>query len=75
MNSHINILQNKTPPTDVFDEPMAISINNARLRHLASLNLDLENKTVIDIGSGVGHLAQFFVKDNCNVFCFLSVSD
>ena len=69
MNSHINILQDKTLLTDVFDEPMAISINKARLRHLASLNLDLENKTVIDIGSGVGHLAQFFAKKNCQVFC------
>lgn len=63
------IPQDKTLPTHVFDEPMAISINKARLRHLASLNLDLENKRVIDIGSGVGHLAQFFVKKNCQVFC------
>ena len=62
-------LQDKTLSTNVFDEPIAIRINNARLRHLASLNLDLENKTVIDIGSGVGHLAQFFVKNNCKVFC------
>src|SRR3989344_2089990 len=69
MNSHINILQDKTLPTQVFDEPIALNINKARLNHLSSLNLDLNGKSVIDIGCGVGHLAQFFVKSNCEVLC------
>jgi len=69
MNSHINILQDKTLPTQVFDEPIALNINKARLNHLSSLNLDLNGKSVIDIGCGVGHLAQFFLQNNCKVFC------
>lgn len=63
------ILKDTASAINVFDEPIAISINNARLRHLASLNLDLNNKTVIDVGSGVGHLAQFFIKKDCQVLC------
>lgn len=55
--------------TYVFDEPKAILINKARIKHLASLKLDLFNKRVIDVGCGVGYLAQFFVKNNCRVFC------
>lgn len=55
--------------TYVFDHPDAVSINKARLKHLNSLHLDLVNKKVIDIGCGVGHLAQFFIKNNCQIFC------
>lgn len=55
--------------TYVFDQPIAISINKARLKHLNSLHLDIANKKVIDIGCGVGHLAQFFIRNNCQVFC------
>src|SRR3990167_2074877 len=69
MNSHINILQDRTLPTSVFDEPIALKINKARLNNLSSLGLDLNGKSVIDIGCGIGHLAQFFLQNNCKVFC------
>ncbi len=53
--------------TWVFDEPKAIRINKARLKHLGSLGLDFSGRKVIDVGCGVGHLAQFFLKNNCDV--------
>ena len=54
---------------ETFDQPGAIEINRARLAHLASLELPLEGKTVLDVGCGVGHLAQFFVIKGCRVVC------
>jgi SAM-dependent methyltransferase len=50
-----------------FDTPEAVSINRARLDTLASLQLPLNGKKVLDVGCGVGHLAQFFVKEQCEV--------
>jgi SAM-dependent methyltransferase len=39
------------------------------MEHLESLHLQLEEKKVLDVGAGVGHLAQFFVNKSCNVLC------
>jgi SAM-dependent methyltransferase len=50
-----------------FDTPGAAELNRARLTHLASLNLPLRARTVLDVGCGVGHLAQFFVQQQCQV--------
>jgi FkbM family methyltransferase len=46
-----------------------LEINRARLDHLESLGLPLEGRSVLDVGCGVGHLAQFFVGHNCRVVC------
>lgn len=54
---------------ETFDTPAALEINRARMSHLDSLGLPLENKSVLDVGCGVGHLAQFFVDRNCRVVC------
>jgi FkbM family methyltransferase len=52
-----------------FDTPEALELNRARLDHLATLGLPLDGRSVLDVGCGVGHLAQFFVDRNCRVKC------
>jgi SAM-dependent methyltransferase len=54
---------------ETFDQPKYYAINHARLAHLESLQLPLEGKVVLDVGCGVGHLAQFFVNRGCKVIC------
>ena len=54
---------------ETFDTAEAVEINLARLKHLDSLGLDLSGKRVLDVGCGVGHLAQFFVDKKCEVVC------
>jgi 2-polyprenyl-3-methyl-5-hydroxy-6-metoxy-1,4-benzoquinol methylase len=53
----------------VFDSPDALAINTARMEHLGSLGLPIAGRTVLDVGSGVGRLAQFFVDQGCKVTC------
>jgi SAM-dependent methyltransferase len=66
-------LENETIPdgggVETFDTAEATEINRARLEHLDSLGLDLSGKRVLDVGCGVGHLAQFFVDRSCEVLC------
>lgn len=50
-----------------FETESAKAINRARLEHLRSLGLPLERRRVLDVGSGPGHLAQFFVSYGCDV--------
>jgi len=52
---------------ETFDTDAAHAINRARMGHLESLGLALDGKSVLDVGSGVGHLAQFFVGRGCRV--------
>lgn len=52
-----------------FDTDAARAINHARLEHLDSLGLPLEGKRVLDVGCGVGHLAQYFLRRRCEVTC------
>ena len=54
---------------ETFDTPEAREINTARTEHLRSLDLPLKHKTVLDAGCGVGHLAQFFIQEGCDVLC------
>jgi FkbM family methyltransferase len=54
---------------ECFDTPEALELNRARIDHLRSLNLPLRGKRVLDVGCGVGHLAQFFVEQGCDVQC------
>ena len=53
----------------VFDSPDALAINTARMAHLESLGLPIAGRSVLDVGGGVGHLAQFFVERGCKVMC------
>ncbi len=50
-----------------FLEPAALAINKARLSHLASLNLPIENKSVLEVGAGIGLLTGFFEERGCTV--------
>jgi len=50
-----------------FDRDGATAINQARLDHLASLDLDLQGKTVLEPGAGIGLLTHFFEKQGCAV--------
>ena len=50
-----------------FETPDAHAINRARLEHLDSLGLDLSRRSVLDVGAGPAHLAQFFVERGCRI--------
>lgn len=53
--------------TEGFDTDDARRINAARLANLASLGLAIDGLSVLDVGAGPGHLAQFFVERGCRV--------
>jgi len=50
-----------------FDTDAALEINEARLAHLASLDLPLDGRTVLEVGAGIGRLTGFFVDRGCAV--------
>lgn len=52
---------------ECFDTPAARELNRARLDHVQSLELAWNGKSVLDVGCGVGHLAQFFAEKGCRV--------
>jgi FkbM family methyltransferase len=52
---------------DVFLSEQAKDINHARLRHLASLELDLRGKRVLEVGAGIGLHTEFFERLGCTV--------
>lgn len=61
--------ENASGVADVFDSPEAIAINEARMSRLASLELPLAGKRVLDVGCGVGHLAAYLAKLGCVMTC------
>lgn len=42
-------------------------ITNARLNHLESLNLPLNNLSSLEVGAGIGDFTEFLLKKNCTV--------
>lgn len=42
-------------------------LDQRRLEHLASLELELSGKSVLELGAGIGNHTQFFVDRNCRV--------
>lgn len=51
-----------------FERKEAIEINRARIDHLRSLGLDIQNKTVIEFGAGPkGDFTSFLESQNCEV--------
>lgn len=51
-----------------FRNPRYLRHSSRRLEHLASLQLDLDNKTVLELGAGIGEHSQFFLDRGCSVF-------
>lgn len=54
---------------EVFETDLAKTINAARLEHLEWMGLPVEGRTILDVGSGPGHLAQWFRRRGCRVTC------
>ena len=50
-----------------FDTDAALQINETRLAHLASLELPLDGRRVLEVGAGVGRLTGFFIDRGCSV--------
>lgn len=50
-----------------FLETPALHINQERLKHLESLNLDISNKTVTEYGAGPGLLTPYFLYKSCKI--------
>jgi SAM-dependent methyltransferase len=55
--------------SDCFDIDEAKLLNEARMKHLESLGIDLNGKTVLDVGAGVGRLAEYLARLGCRVKC------
>ena len=54
-------------PDQAFSSKGYLDINDARLEHLASLDLALENKTILELGSGPGYITEFLIKQGAYV--------
>jgi SAM-dependent methyltransferase len=50
-----------------FDTDDALELNEARLAHLASLDLPLDGRTLLEVGAGVGRLTGFFIDRGCSL--------
>jgi hypothetical protein len=50
-----------------FDTDAARELNEARLTHLASLELPIDGRSVLEVGAGVGRLTGFFIDRGCSV--------
>jgi SAM-dependent methyltransferase len=53
----------------LFDWPFYQAITEARLAHLESLSLPVDGRSVVDLGSGIGRLSEYFVSRGCEVTC------
>ena len=52
---------------DSFRSDHYIRHNQRRQEHLASLNLNFTNKTVLEVGAGIGDHSTFWIDRNCEV--------
>lgn len=52
-----------------FDSDGYQNLNRIRLEHLDSLQLDIEDAEVLELGAGVGDLTSYWVQKGCMVTC------
>jgi SAM-dependent methyltransferase len=57
----------RTHPFWGFLDSDALAINKARMDHLASLDLPIKGKSVLEVGAGIGLLTGFFLDRGCTV--------
>jgi SAM-dependent methyltransferase len=57
----------RTHPFWGFIDSDALAINKARMEHLATLDLPIAGKSVLEVGAGIGLLTGFFESRGCNV--------
>jgi 2-polyprenyl-3-methyl-5-hydroxy-6-metoxy-1,4-benzoquinol methylase len=50
-----------------FTSPLYRAYTKARLEHLASLDLDISKKNVLEVDAGIGMLTKFFEERSCTV--------
>ena len=53
--------------TEAFWTEAQLDLNARRLEHLASLGLDLNRKSVLEVGGGIGDLTMYFLDRQCRV--------
>ncbi len=61
------IMEKQQLVVDAFQSDHYQRHNQCRLEHLASLRLDLSNRTVLEVGAGIGDHTRFFLDRNCQV--------
>lgn len=54
-------------PIEIFSSPHYVRHNQRRQEHLASLDLDLAGRQVLEVGAGVGDHTTFFVDRGCTM--------
>jgi SAM-dependent methyltransferase len=57
----------RTHPFWGFLDSDALTINKARMSHLATLELPIEGKSVLEVGAGIGLLTGYFEDHGCKV--------
>lgn len=63
----LRISQSGTDPLLEFNGWDNVRINQRRLEHLATLGLDIQGRSVLEVGAGIGNLTSFFVDRRCRV--------
>jgi hypothetical protein len=54
-------------PQQIFHSHHYLRHNQRRQEHLASLNLELSDRSVLELGAGIGDHTSFFLDRGCNV--------
>lgn len=54
-------------PVPFFRNPYYFRLNQRRFEHLASLNLPIRDRSVFEVGAGIGDHTQYFLDRDCSV--------